>query len=436
MRDAIGIADLVQSVEGEALGYVHLSAILDHVGRSEEAVTEAKKGLDIARRVGLERTYGAVLKANAASALFDLGRWSEAAALASDALDGSATGAEAVWLRVTMARIEIGMGRLESARLHLEVGRQLVDRAASTRYRAALQVATAALDLAEGRLDDARRAVADGLAAAAGGVGASALATATLEVLGLHIEADAAVNASLIRDVVGLERAVQIGNARLEGLQRLTRPEPPGTGPDPRFVAMLALGEGEAARLAATLEPSLRAGASARWAAAAAAADAVPRPFDGAYARFRQAEAAIGARADRAVAAKALRAAHAEAGRLGAEPLRQDVERLARQARIDLRPEADDAASGSGAGAAPSSAELMGLTAREVEVLRLVATGRSNREIGDALFISRKTASVHVSNILSKLGASRRTEAAAIAHRLGLDLDVPTGAEAAAKTRR
>src|SRR4029077_10774959 len=57
-----------------------------------------------------------------------------------------------------------------------------------------------------------------------------------------------------------------------------------------------------------------------------------------------------------------------------------------------------------GTAAASSSAELMGLTAREVEVLRLVATGRSNREIGDALFISRKTASVHVSNILSKLG--------------------------------
>jgi DNA-binding NarL/FixJ family response regulator len=62
-----------------------------------------------------------------------------------------------------------------------------------------------------------------------------------------------------------------------------------------------------------------------------------------------------------------------------------------------------------------------GLTPRELEVLRLVAAGRSNGQIAEALFISRKTASVHVSNILAKLGVHSRTEAAAAAHRLGLD---------------
>ncbi|WSL21965.1 LuxR C-terminal-related transcriptional regulator [Streptomyces sp. NBC_01283] len=60
----------------------------------------------------------------------------------------------------------------------------------------------------------------------------------------------------------------------------------------------------------------------------------------------------------------------------------------------------------------------LGLTTREREVLRLVAAGRSNRRIAEELFISPKTASVHVSNILAKLGASGRGEAAAIAHRL------------------
>ena len=63
---------------------------------------------------------------------------------------------------------------------------------------------------------------------------------------------------------------------------------------------------------------------------------------------------------------------------------------------------------------------VLGLTARETEVLRLVAAGRSNREIAAELFISAKTASVHVSNILAKLNAASRTEAAAIAHRAGL----------------
>ena len=61
-----------------------------------------------------------------------------------------------------------------------------------------------------------------------------------------------------------------------------------------------------------------------------------------------------------------------------------------------------------------------GLTAREFEVLRLVAAGRSNREIATELFISAKTASVHVSNILGKLGVATRGEAAATAHRLHL----------------
>jgi DNA-binding NarL/FixJ family response regulator len=60
------------------------------------------------------------------------------------------------------------------------------------------------------------------------------------------------------------------------------------------------------------------------------------------------------------------------------------------------------------------------LTPREAEVLRLVAQGMSNREIANHLYISAKTVSVHVSNILAKLGASGRTEAAAVARRRGL----------------
>ena len=62
---------------------------------------------------------------------------------------------------------------------------------------------------------------------------------------------------------------------------------------------------------------------------------------------------------------------------------------------------------------------LAALTPREQEVLELLAEGRSNREIAAKLFIAPKTASVHVSNILAKLGASSRTEAAAIAYREG-----------------
>ena len=96
------------------------------------------------------------------------------------------------------------------------------------------------------------------------------------------------------------------------------------------------------------------------------------------------------------------------ADRLAARPLRRALDDLARRARIGTAPDL------------PDGAVLAALTSREREVLRLIAAGRSNREIASVLFIAPKTASVHVSNILGKLGAASRTEAAAIAHREGL----------------
>ncbi|HMH35300.1 MAG TPA: response regulator transcription factor, partial [Streptosporangiaceae bacterium] len=96
------------------------------------------------------------------------------------------------------------------------------------------------------------------------------------------------------------------------------------------------------------------------------------------------------------------------ADRLAARPLRRALDDLARRARIGT------------AEARGDGAVLASLTSREREVLRLIAAGRSNREIASVLFIAPKTASVHVSNILGKLGAASRTEAAAIAHREGL----------------
>jgi DNA-binding NarL/FixJ family response regulator len=119
-------------------------------------------------------------------------------------------------------------------------------------------------------------------------------------------------------------------------------------------------------------------------------------------------------RRPRTSAATALRRAAALTGRLGARPLDTEVKALARRARLDLGPPA--AAAGP-----PTPAQQLGLTPREVEVLALVAAGRSNRQIAQALFISPKTVGVHVSNILAKLGAAGRVEAAAVAHRLGLD---------------
>ena len=98
--------------------------------------------------------------------------------------------------------------------------------------------------------------------------------------------------------------------------------------------------------------------------------------------------------------------------------MRGEIEFLAQRGRLRLEGPVDTTASPE---VPPSPAASLGLTRREVEVLALIAEGRTNRQIGQVLFITPKTASVHVSRILAKLGAAGRGEAAAIAHRLGLD---------------
>ncbi|MFN8024651.1 MAG: AAA family ATPase [Acidimicrobiales bacterium] len=149
-----------------------------------------------------------------------------------------------------------------------------------------------------------------------------------------------------------------------------------------------------------------------RWADVAARWERLPERWMAGDARLREAEARFDA-GDAAGTAAALRAAHVIALELSSAPLLGRVEAVSRRTRISVESAelvvVDD-----------RSADRLGLTPREAEVLGLVASGRTNRQIGEALYVSEKTASVHVSNILRKLGVSTRVEAAAVAQRLGL----------------
>ncbi|NRQ34966.1 AAA family ATPase [Nonomuraea sp. NN258] len=131
------------------------------------------------------------------------------------------------------------------------------------------------------------------------------------------------------------------------------------------------------------------------WAAAVAAWRAVGQPYALAQALVRAAGQ------DRAAAGDSLREAAAIAERIGSPPLRREVAAAAAAARVSL-------------------AGDPGLSPRELEVLRLVAEGLSNRQIAERLFISARTSGVHVSNILAKLGVASRVEAAALARRDGV----------------
>ncbi len=139
--------------------------------------------------------------------------------------------------------------------------------------------------------------------------------------------------------------------------------------------------------------------------------------YETARTQWRLAEALVEA-GRRDEAAAVWRAARDTASRLRAAPLGAALDDLARRARLNHGARLD-AGNGSHGGGSVGTSPLAALTEREREVLSLIARGKSNREIGTELFITPKTASVHVSNILGKLGAASRTEAAAIAYREG-----------------
>jgi DNA-binding CsgD family transcriptional regulator len=172
--------------------------------------------------------------------------------------------------------------------------------------------------------------------------------------------------------------------------------------------AWRATWDAERTRVAGPSDPGAWDGAAKAW-------QDLSCPHRAGYAWWRQAEAQLDAGQPAAAAAGPLRAAAAAAG--GHAPLLAQVRALAERARIPLQPDA-----AAGPQAAPPARPLAryGLTDREVTVLRLLAAGRTNPQIGAELYISASTASVHVSNILRKLGVSGRVQAAALAERAGL----------------
>ena len=242
--------------------------------------------------------------------------------------------------------------------------------------------------------------------------------------LGLRAAADRAERARALRRPADIASAEADGAAAMARAESLWTEHPPTTA---SVRALQALCAAEAARLAETAD-------AAAWRAVADAWAPVPTPYATAYARLREAEASLmsGARDEAAVT---LNQASETATALGARPLLDGIDRLARRGRLaiaaaepDAASSADDASGDREAEAAPKAGPVapagplvdLGLSVRELEVLALVAAGRTNGQIAKELFISPKTASVHVTHILDKLGVSSRIEAAMIAARAGL----------------
>jgi DNA-binding CsgD family transcriptional regulator/predicted negative regulator of RcsB-dependent stress response len=375
---------LAEAVEDHAMalrGHLNLSDALQNLGRSHDAAEVARRGMELAARVGLTRSvYGALTALNYADAQFHVGQWDDAHRLLSNTLDNELANLFASLVLGQRARLAALTGRYHDARADLETARRLLPDPHSDQYAFPRAFAGAEMARALGDVAAAREEIRPPLDAPE----PVARYRWQLVWLGLRLEAEAPEPAP----------------DRMAALTAISHELPAQTTP---ALAYRALAAAEAARAG---------GRDASWTEALDACRTADDPYLIAYALLRQAEVAC-AGADRESASGTAQEAARLATALGAEPLLAEIHALGRRARLQIdtgAPAVDPAATG---------IDALGLTPRELEVLQLLADGRSNPQIAEELYISRKTASVHVSNILGKLGVTSRGEAAAMAHRLG-----------------
>jgi DNA-binding CsgD family transcriptional regulator len=408
---ALEMLALARIVAGNAGDYHELleaaineSHLLEGMGEHAKAAEAARTGLAEAQRYGLSRTSGSVLAINLAEPLLMMGEWDEAASVLSLALTSNR------YHRYSLHRLAgdlaLWRGDLAGSREALSSAQDLLA-GRSFQHQTRLPVTRLEIELlaAEGQLPAALAAAETALASydlpAAPRYGwpllvAAARAAADLAWLPAAIRTD-------VRQAQSVLAAARVQEAKLaaEGQAQIAQ----------KLTFQAEVGRAEAG----IRSPAAGRDLTALWQQAALASSALGEPYSHAVALFRLGESALAERGDRDVAGSALRGAAETAARLGAGPLLERVRVLAQRGRIPMP-----------GPVRPSAAEL-GLTRRESEVLRLVCAGMTNAAIARDLFISAKTVSVHVSNVLAKLGAASRGEAAAMANRLRLFETVAPG---------
>ena len=402
LREVLAIDIELGSLDDLHRDHVNLAEALDQSGRVQEAIAVSLEGATLVRERGLGRSYSDFLLGEAANRHLRTGSVDEADRLSAEALENSSAGVTAGLIHVVRAEVAIIRDDPEAADRHLAEARRLHARAVGSMWQAPAYAAR--VDLAGRRGDIAEvRALITQARAIMSAAEEVPYYVAPLYVAALSAEATAAGRARAQGDDAAALDALDSGR-RLWGLLDAMQESAVWEGPPPpQLLADIAYGRAELSRLEGHREIRL-------WQPAIAHAEAIGNVLPAAWARLRQGEALL-EDGDRAEAEAVLREAHAIAERTGAAYLLRQLEVLARRGGFELVPQPET----SGEDPRPR-----GLTKRELEVLRLLGAGRTNREIGEELFISEKTASVHVSRILAKLEVRNRGEAGAVAHRLGL----------------
>jgi DNA-binding CsgD family transcriptional regulator/tetratricopeptide (TPR) repeat protein/nucleoside-triphosphatase THEP1 len=409
IREALAIAEQMNNADQISRAYTNLTHVLLLTCRLEEA---AQSIFDSTATD--ERIIGARLSdagGNAVEALIRLGRWDQADDVLSR-MDARGTGVCIFGPHGVGAMVDIRRGRFASAAQRIEWADELSSggiRTASAGGQFHLLLAELALE--EGRPGDASVAIEHALAAAAGTDDNTY--RPEMCAFGIRALADEYESARSRGRRIDTDKVQRLAAALVEQCERHVATWGEDDGRPSRFRALLAMSEAEESRLHRS-DADLWDRAALRW-------DVAAEPHNAAYCRWREAEAALASKGARERAVAATRAAWQTAVRIGAEPLQARVERLAQRARISLGSTDPSAADDDGARTPRQTvAEDLGLTAREVDVLVQLTLGRTDRQIGEELFISKKTVSVHVSNILRKLDAVNRIDAAEIGQRAGL----------------
>lgn len=406
LRQAVEVAERNQDSEELVRIQLNLGEELFRLGKHEEAVEVSLEGARTANVRGhVERGS---LKSNASEFLFFMGRWDEAILLAKAVLRKPSTWARCV-SGLVLASADVRRGEIRATTERLS---QVADDVAQIPVmHSGLGEVQAELAILEGRSADGIESIRDLLKGS--GTKLDRRDTAHLVARGLMACAETAAEAT-----AGDELRTQALKAADELLQIAAGSgfTPDDGGLEPQALGWAASCDAELSRLRAN-------GGSRPWAKAADRWRDLGNPYEEAYCLWRLAEADLTARVSRTGAVAALRRAHAIATDLRAIPLQNNIETLARRARIEFVQPAeppDSVEAGDGSSARDAEISRLGLTDREAEVLTHVARGLSNRKIAEVLFISPKTASVHVSNILRKMDARSRVEAASMAHKIGL----------------
>ena len=338
---------------------------------------------------------------------FGLGEWDAAEAHLPHR--GRLSGTTLAYFNLTRAGLLLGRGDTRAARPLLEETARILALSLEPQYLAGCGALRGELERREGDLAAARAVVEEAIDRIEF-CSEDGERLAEVACVGVRVEADTAERARDLGDEEeerGARLRAEMMDARVQAAaEDLDLPVP---------AAHAASSAADAARAAGEADPALYAAAAEAW-------SALERPYPAAIARFAEAEAHLRG-GDREATVTAARAAAAAARALGSRWLLDEVEGLAARARLRL----DDDAAPAPADADGEEEAAFGLTPRERQVLALLAGGATNREIGAQLFMAEKTASVHVSRILSKLDVRSRTEAAAVAHRHGLEAAILRG---------